>query len=142
MKRLYAKKQEKIEKIKTSVLDNFSYKIVALFIALILWLSILNRRDFIVTKDMDVDFVTAENLIVAAQSSAQLKVKVSGAQPLLKKYRESSQILALDLSDKGVGFYDVDINAAKLDVPPGIKVIGIRPNTIRVEIIEKSKESK
>lgn len=142
MKRLYAKKQEKIEKIKTSVLDNFSYKIVALFISLILWLSILNRRDFIVTKDMDVDFVTAENLIVAAQSSAQLKVKVSGAQPLLKKYRESSQVLALDLSDKGVGFYDVDINAAKIDVPSGIKIIGIRPNTIRVEIIEKVKESK
>lgn len=142
MKRLYAKKQEKIEKIKTSVLDNFSYKVVALFISLILWLSILNRRDFIVTKDMELDFVTAENLVVAAQSSAQLKVKVSGAQPLLKKYRESSQVLALDLSDKGVGFYDVDINASKLDVPQGIKVIGIRPNTIRVEIIEKVKESK
>lgn len=142
MKRLYAKKQEKIEKIKSNMLDNLSYKIVALFISLILWLSILNRRDFIVTKDMEVDFVTAETLIVAAQSSAQLKVKVSGAQPLLKKYRESSQVLALDLSDKGPGFYDVDINASKLDVPSGIKIIGIRPNTIRVEIIEKAKESK
>lgn len=142
MKRLYAKKQENIEKIKTSVLDNFSYKIVALFIALILWLSILNRRDFIVTKNIEVDFVTAENMIVAGQSSGQLKVKVSGAQPLLKKYRESSQLLALDMSDKGVGFHDVDIGASKLDVPAGIKVIGIRPNTIRVEIIEKAKESK
>jgi hypothetical protein len=142
MKRLYAKKQEKIEKIKTSVLDNFSYKVVALFISLILWLSILNRRDFIVTKDLEVDFVTAENLMVSAQSSAQLKVKVSGAQPLLKKYRESSQVLALDLSDKNVGFYDIDINSSKLDVPAGIKIIGIRPNTIRVEIVEKVKESK
>jgi YbbR domain-containing protein len=142
MRSLYAKKQEKIEKIKTNVLDNFSYKIVALFISLILWLSILNRRDFIVTKNLEVDFVTAENLIVSAQSSAQLKVKVSGAQPLLKKYRESSQILALDLSDKNVGFYDIDINSSKLDVPSGIKVIGIRPNTIRVEIVEKTRENK
>jgi hypothetical protein len=142
MKKLYAKKQEKFEKIKTSVLDNFSYKVVALFISLILWLSILNRRDYIVTKNLEVDFVTAENLIVSAQSSAQLKVKVSGAQPLLKKYRESSQVLALDLSDKNVGFYDVDINSSKLDIPAGIKVIGVRPNTIRVEIVEKVKESK
>ena len=135
-------KPENIEKIKSSLLDNFSYKIVALFISLILWLSILNKRDFIVTKDLELDFVTSEMLVVAAQSSAQLKVKVSGPQPILKKYRESSQILAFDLSDKPAGFYDVDMNASKIDVPKGIKIIGIKPNTIRVEIVQRDKERK
>ena len=135
-------KPENIEKIKSSLLDNFSYKIVALFISLILWLSILNKRDFIVTKDLELDFVTSESLVVAAQSSAQLKVKVSGPQPILKKYRESSQILAFDLSDKPAGFYDVDMNASKIDVPKGIKIIGIKPNTIRVEIVQRDKERK
>lgn len=132
-------KPENIEKIKSSLLDNFSYKVVALFISLILWLSILNKRDFIVTKDLELDFVTSERLVVAAQSSAQLKVKVSGPQPILKKYRESSQILAFDLSDKPAGFYDVDMNASKIDVPKGIKIIGIKPNTIRVEIVQRDK---
>ena len=135
-------KPENIEKIKSSLLDNFSYKVVALFISLILWLSILNKRDFIVTKDLELDFVTSEMLVVAAQSSAQLKVKVSGPQPILKKYRESSQILAFDLSDKPAGFYDVDMNASKIDVPKGIKIIGIKPNTIRVEIVQRDKERK
>lgn len=135
-------KPENIEKIKSSLLDNFSYKIVALFISLILWLSILNKRDFIVTKDLELDFVTSETLVVAAQSSAQLKVKVSGPQPILKKYRESSQILAFDLSDKPAGFYDVDMNASKIDVPKGIKIIGIKPNTIRVEIVQRDTERK
>ena len=135
-------KPENIEKIKSSLLDNFSYKVVALFISLILWLSILNKRDFIVTKDLELDFVTSELLVVAAQSSAQLKVKVSGPQPILKKYRESSQILAFDLSDKPAGFYDVDMNASKIDVPKGIKIIGIKPNTIRVEIVQRDKERK
>lgn len=135
-------KPENIEKIKSSLLDNFSYKVVALFISLILWLSILNKRDFIVTKDLELDFVTSEMLVVAAQSSAQLKVKVSGPQPILKKYRESSQILAFDLSEKPAGFYDVDMNASKIDVPKGIKIIGIKPNTIRVEIVQRDKERK
>ncbi len=141
MKRLYTK-QDKIEKFKTHILDNMSYKIVALFIALILWLSILNRRDFIVIKDLDVDFITSENLMVTAQSIALLKVKVSGPQPLLKRYKESSQVLALDLSDKNAGFYDIEVGPSKLDIPSGIKVLGIRPNTIRVEIIEKNKVRK
>lgn len=135
-------KPEHIEKMKSRLLDNFSYKVVALFISLILWLSILNKRDFIVTKDLELDFVTSETLTVAAQSSAMLKVKVSGAQPILKKYRESSQILAFDLSDKPPGFYDVDMNASKIDVPRGIKIIGIKPNTIRVEIVQRNTERK
>lgn len=134
-------KREKIEKIKVSILDNLSYKIVALFIALILWLSILNRRDYIVTKDLDVDFVTSSSLMVAGQSNDRIRVRVSGPQPLLKRYRESSQFIALDISDKGPGFYDVDMNASKVDVPRGIRVIGIRPNTIRVEVVEKKSQT-
>lgn len=134
-------KREKIEKIKVNILDNFSYKVVALFIALILWLSILNRRDYIVSKDLDVDFVTAQNMTVAAQSNDRIRVRVSGPQPLLKKYRESSQFIALDISDKSPGFYDVDMNASKVDVPRGIRVIGIRPNTIRVEVVEKKAQT-
>lgn len=135
-------KAENLEKIKSNILDNLSYKLVALFIALILWLSILNRRDFILTKDLDVDIVTAEGFMVSAQSNAQIKVKVSGTQPALKKYREASQVLSFDMSDKAAGFYDVEMSASKVEVPSGIKVLGIRPQTIRVEIIEKSKEGK
>jgi YbbR domain-containing protein len=135
-------KAENLEKIKSNILDNLSYKLVALFIALILWLSILNRRDFILTKDLDVDIMTAEGFMVSAQSNAQIKVKVSGTQPALKKYRESAQVLSFDMSDKAAGFYDVEMSASKVEVPAGIKVLGIRPQTIRVEIIEKSKEGK
>lgn len=133
--------KEQFEKIKTSLLDNFSYKVVALFISLILWLSILNRRDFIVTKDLDVDFVTAQNYMVAVQSSGSVKVKVSGPQPLLKKYKESSQVLAFDLSDKKEGYYDIEMNSAKIEVPKGIHIIGVRPSSIRVEIIDKTTSS-
>ena len=130
---------ENFEKIRTSLSSNLSYKVVALFISLILWLSILNRRDFIVTKDLDVDFVTAETLMLAGQSADKLKIKVTGPQPILKKYKESSQVLAFDLSDKSAGFYDIEMNASKIEVPKGIRIIGIRPNSIRLEIVEKIK---
>lgn len=135
-------KPENIERIKSNILDNFSYKVVALFITFILWVSILGKREFILTKDLEVDFVTSENFVIAGQSNAVLKVKVSGPQPLLKKYRESAQILILDVTDKPAGFYDVDINTAKIEIPKGVKIIGVRPQTIRLEIVEKNKESK
>lgn len=140
MKRLSRK--EKIESFKADIFDNFAYKVVALIISLILWLSLLNRREFITTKELDVDIVTAENMVVMAQTSDKLRVKVSGAQPLLKKFKDSPQVIAFDMSDKSVGYYDIEVSGSKVDVPSGIKILGIRPNTIHVEIVEKQKDNK
>ena len=140
--RRYVNQQDSFVKIKEIVSDNFSYKLVALIISLILWLSLLNKREFITTKEFDVDIMTAENLVVLGQTSDKLKVKVSGPQPLLKKFVDSSQIIAFDLSDKPTGFYDLEVTTSKIEVPKGLKVISVRPNTVRVEIIEKAKANK
>ncbi|MGZ3691633.1 MAG: CdaR family protein [Pseudobdellovibrio sp.] len=142
MRAKYAQHQDEINKVKSLIFENFSYKAVALIISLILWLSLLNKRDFITTKEFDVDILTAENLVVLGQTTAKLKVQVSGPQPLLKKFKDSSQIIAFDMTDKAAGFYDLDVSLSKIDVPKGIKVIGIKPNTIHVEIIDKQKADK
>lgn len=140
--RRYGQPQDRISRVKEMVSDNFSYKLVALIISLILWLSLLNKREFITTKEFDVDIMTAENLVVLGQTSDRLKVKVSGPQPLLKKFVDSSQVIAFDLSDKPVGFYDLEVSTSKIDVPKGLKVVSVRPATIRVEIIDKQKTDK
>ncbi|MBK7892579.1 MAG: hypothetical protein IPJ84_17540 [Bdellovibrionales bacterium] len=41
---------------KDSLFENGIYKIVSLVVTLILWVTILGRRDFVLTKDMDVEF--------------------------------------------------------------------------------------
>ncbi len=140
--RRYGHPQDRVTRLKELIADNFSYKLVALIISLILWLSLLNKREFITTKEFDVDIMTAENLVVLGQTSDRLKVKVSGPQPLLKKFVDSSQVIAFDLSDKPVGFYDLEVSSSKIDVPKGLKVVSVRPNTIRVEIIDKQKTDK
>ena len=142
MRSRYIHHRDNLNKFKESIFDNFSYKLVSLIIALILWISLLNKRDFIATKEFDVDIVTAQNLAVMAQTNDKLRVKVSGPQPLLKKFKTSSQIIAFDMSDKPAGFYDIDVSTSKIEVPKGLKVIAIRPNTIRVEITENLRDSK
>lgn len=129
---------EKFRIIKESLMANASYKMVALFIALILWLSILGRRDFVVTKDIEVDFVAAPGYMVAGQSIDKIKIKVSGPQPLLKKFKDKNQIFSIDLTDKTVGLFEIEMTPAKIEVPDGIKVLGVRPNSIRVEIVESN----
>lgn len=127
---------EKARVFKESLLENASYKLVAVFISLILWLSILGRRDFVVTKDVEVDFAVSSGYSLAGQSTDKIKIKVSGPQPMLKKFKESNQALAFDLTDKTSGMFEVEMTPSKIEVPKGIKILGIRPNTVRVEIVE------
>jgi YbbR domain-containing protein len=123
--------------------ENLSYKIVALFITLILWLTILGRRDFILTKTVDIELLTAPSYTVVAQTAEQVKFKVSGPRSALKKYLDSSlsHAITLDISDKGAGVVNVEIPVGKMDVPLGVKIISVRPSKIQAEI-SLVKESK
>lgn len=118
--------------------ENFSYKIVALFISLILWLTILGRRDFILSKDIDVDLVIAPGTQVVAQSTDHVKVKVSGPRASLKKFLESSlsQSITLDISKKGEGVVYVDVPLNRIEVPIGVRILGVRPSQIQVEVVK------
>jgi YbbR domain-containing protein len=123
------------------VSENFSYKVVALFISLILWLTILGRRDFVLSKNIEIDWVTATGTHVVAQTADHIKVKVSGPRSALKKFMESSlsQTMVIDISQRGEGVIYVDIPSNKIEVPLGVKILGVRPNQIQVEVL-KNKE--
>lgn len=120
--------------------DNLSYKIVSLFIALILWLTILGRRDFSLTKTIDIELMTGPNKVVVSQNIDIAKVKVSGPRTALKKFMDSglSQLLVIDISDKGEGEFDVEIPLSQIDVPFGVKVISVKPPVVRTKVIPKN----
>jgi YbbR domain-containing protein len=119
--------------------ENLSYKVVSLFIALILWLTILGRRDFSLTKTVDIELIPSASHVVTMQSADTVKVKVTGPRPALKKFMESgmSQLISLDVSPKGTGDITVEIPVRLIDVPFGVKVISIKPQVIRATIVPK-----
>lgn len=123
--------------------ENFSYKVVALFISLILWLTILGRRDFVLSKNIDIELITAPGTQVVAQTADHVKVKVSGPRSSLKKFLESSlsQSITLDVSQKGEGVVYVDIPLNKIEVPIGVRILGVRPNQIQAEIVNVKGQS-
>jgi len=126
-------------KMKDLLFENMSYKMVALFIALILWLTILGRRDFSLTKNVEVELVAGARQTVVMQSIDTVKVKVSGPRTALKKFMESglSQLLSIDVSDHGEGDVEVQVPLKQIDVPFGVKVISVKPSVIHAKIIRK-----
>lgn len=122
------------------VTENFSYKMVALFISLILWLTILGRRDFVLSKKIDIELQTGPKQVVVAQTADNIRVKVSGPRAALKKFMDNpqTQSILIDISERGEGVLDIDVPLNKIDVPMGVRILGVRPNVIRAEVSSKT----
>lgn len=116
--------------------ENLSYKLVSFAIALILWMTILGRRDFVYTKNVEIEFRTSPGLQVITQTADRIRVRVSGPRAALKRYMESvnAQTLVLDLNQKSPGAFDVEVPLSRIEVPLGVKILGVRPHLIRVEL--------
>jgi YbbR domain-containing protein len=119
------------------IFDNFAYKIVSLFVALVLWLAILGRRDFVSTREVELLFTPAKGHMILSQSAEKIKVKISGSQAIIKKNRDRLQSILIDVSTFPDGIRDIDISNQNFDLPPGIKVLGLRPNVVKIEISSK-----
>lgn len=125
--------------LKNLLFDNFAYKTVSLFVALVLWLAILGRRDFVSTKEVELLFTPAKGHMVMSQSADKIKVKISGSQATIKKNRERFQSIMIDVSGMSDGNHEVDISNQNFDLPAGIRILSVRPNVVNIEISSQNK---
>lgn len=129
---------------KDFVFENGSYKLVSLFVTLILWVTILGRRDFMLTKDMDVEFLLPPNSVMQTQrGERKVSVKVSGPRTALKKFAQSPGSVTFDLTKSEVQVKNTKVRAViqmkNIEVPFGVKVVAIEPEALDVVLspIEK-----
>ncbi len=119
--------------------QNLAYKGVSLVIALILWATILGRRDFVITKDVEVEVSVAAHMQVLKISSERVRLKVSGSRNNLRRFIENgaSQVVVVDATGKDPGAYDLQIPTYRLDLPFGVKLLSVKPEKIQVEIVSR-----
>jgi YbbR domain-containing protein len=126
-------------RFKSFIFENTIAKVMALVIALFLWTTVMGRRDFVLTKIMDIELITSSQQSVVAQTADRVRVRVSGPRSSLKRFVDDSktQSLALNISSLGLGLLEVDIPSHQIQAPAGVKVLSVRPNMIRVEVSRK-----
>ena len=117
------------------IFENGSYKLVALFVTMILWVTILGRRDFMLSKDIDIDFLLPKNLIIAENIDRRVSVKVSGPRIAIKKFAQNPGTITLDLARAHVGNNRIVITSKNIEVPFGVKVISVTPDIINVALV-------
>ena len=119
--------------------ENLSYKIVSLFIAIILWLTIMGRRDLILTRSIDIEFKTAAHYRIVGQTADQIRLRLSGPRSSLKELmgEVKGKSLQVDISERGPGIFDIDVPVNRIEIPTGVRILNIRPNLVRVEVVKE-----
>ncbi len=125
-------------KFRDMLMENLSYKIVSLFIAMILWLTIMGRRDLTLARSFEIEFKTAAQHRVVGQTTDQIRLRLSGPRSSLKELmgEVKGKTLEVDISDRGAGIFDIDVPVNRIEIPAGVRILSVRPNLVRVEVVK------
>ncbi|MBX3021317.1 MAG: hypothetical protein KF799_06520 [Bdellovibrionales bacterium] len=116
------------------VSDNLSYKFVALGVAVILWMSMLGRKDTTLNKDFRLEVLLGSNLEMTTQIPQVVTVEVAGPRVALKKLNQLNPVFTLDLTSAQPGRQVVQLSREGLNLPIGAKVLSISPDSFTVQI--------
>ncbi|NJL25364.1 MAG: hypothetical protein HC902_09415 [Calothrix sp. SM1_5_4] len=107
--------------------DNLSYKFVALGVAVILWLSMLGRKDTSLTKDFELQLLLSPSVEMVSPVPQIVRVEIVGPRVALKKVNQMNPVFTVDLTGARPGRQVVQLNREGLNLPIGAKVLNIEP---------------
>ena len=120
--------------MKRYVLDNMSYKFVALGVALVLWFSLLGRRDSTLLKDYQLEVLLAPEMELAIPTPEFVRVEVMGPRVALKKLGQLPGVFTVDLTSASPGRKKVRLSPEGVALPLGARVLTIEPKEFVTEI--------
>ena len=124
------------KKLKNLFFENGSYKLVALIITLILWITVLGQKGSVTTKLIDVEFILGDKLILVNDPVRSVECRLTGSKMSLKKISNENLSVTLDLSKLQPGRKVIPIPQNSLQLPLGVKVLSMNPSSITVHLEE------
>ena len=113
--------------------ENGSYKLVALFVTLILWVTILGRRDMIL---VEVEFLLPPKMTYKEQVDRRVMVKVNGPRAAIKRLQQSPSTIAIDLMSRPPGPVRAYVNVRSLEMNFGLKIVSVQPEYFDLTLVE------
>jgi YbbR domain-containing protein len=109
------------------LMENLSYKLIALVVTLVLWLSMIGSKDSVLTKDYQLQVLLPANTELAHPVPDYVRVEVVGPRVALKKLGQMSSMYTVDLSNASVGQMTVRLTPEGVNLPLGTRVVSVDP---------------
>lgn len=123
-----------VRMVREMFIDNVAYKFVALGVALVLWFSLLGRRDSTIMKDYQLEVLLAPDMELAIPAPEFVRVEVMGPRVALKKLGQLPGVFTIDLTSASEGRKKVRLSQDGVALPLGARVLSIEPKEFITEI--------
>lgn len=120
--------------------EHLGYRIIALLIAMILWVTVVSQRVMVIKQIVSAQFVVPPEYKIDGMSRMNIEVKIEGPRPILKKFLDKywPTTLVIPIRNPNVGPVAVEIPLSYFQLPPEVKVISINPREVVLQITRAS----
>ncbi|HEX8173930.1 MAG TPA: CdaR family protein [Pyrinomonadaceae bacterium] len=117
-------------------LEDWTLKLVALLISLGLWFAITGQRTptTIRLRNVQLDFQLPNDMEISNDPRRDIDITVSGSSDALENLNRRELVARVDVSRYRPGDRVVQLTSKIIDLPPGIKVVKIEPNTVPLRL--------
>ncbi len=122
--------------MKVRIMNNLSYKFVALGVAMVLWMSMLGRKDSTLIKEFELQVLLGPHMELETQVPQIVRVEVAGPRVALKKINQMNPYFTIDLTSGRPGRQVVELRRDGLSLPIGARVLTIEPKEFTVVLRE------
>jgi len=131
-----------IKKIVSYLLDDFSYKIVALLVAISLWISFAGSYKQVRVMDVRLSYTLSNNMSFKTTPPSQVQIKLSGAKISMNNISNMKQSLVFDLQNAPEGINQLRVTKERLSLPLGVKLLEVNPEVIYLSLLKNKEEPK
>lgn len=117
-------------------LEDWTLKLIALFISVGLWFAITGQRTptTIRLRNVQLDFQLPNDMEISNDPRRDIDITVSGSSDALENLNRRELVARVDVSGYRPGDRVVQLTNKIIDLPSGIKVVKIEPNTVPLRL--------
>jgi diadenylate cyclase len=136
-------KGSRLARLRRWCVTDLRYKLAAGGVAAVLWaMSVLGTGATVRLVSVPIEFSgVPAGLEVSAQSAARLEVQMRGTSWLMASVGLTGMVARFDLRTARQGPVTLKVGPENLNLPPGVSVDRVRPESISVRLVRRSPES-
>jgi len=118
-----------------------SLKFLSIFLAIFLWIYVLNSEKVRFEKTVSLDYILPEDMVFALKPPSDAIFSIEGPRAFARTVSEREDRMILDLNRANPSrklSFQVDINPAQISLPFGMRVESVLPRRLDIKLEMKS----
>lgn len=121
-------------------MENSGYRLIALLITLILWVSVVSQKEIRMDQSLNIQYVAPPGMAIKGKNSFDITIRLEGPRFQLRRFLDRRWVstLVVPLKQSVPGTVVQEISLAEMSLPSEIKVLSMTPREV-VLLLDKTK---